>query len=162
MKRKYKHYGYNMCMRYTKYVMTKYIHSSIFLLNMQHWWKINSLKPMDICGNKWSRSVKLTQWFTTHPASCHFQPAITIVHANLATEYIKTDTRVDFQLLLYWSVNFKSEKCIWKIYLSNTPKYTSQIQIFHLVGFQIQVHIQIFAYLNTKTYLTPALTQGNT
>ena len=54
-------------------------------------------------------------------------------------------------------------KSVFKKYLSNTPKYTNQIQIqiqiFHLVGFQIQIQIQIFAYLNTNTntYLTPAL-----
>ena len=58
-------------------------------------------------------------------------------------------------------------KSVFEKYLSNTPKYANQIQIqiqiFHLVGFQIliQIQIQIFAYLNTNiytnTYLTPAL-----
>ena len=46
-------------------------------------------------------------------------------------------------------------KSVFEKYLSNTPKYINQIQIFHLVVFQIQ--IQIFAYLNTNMYLTPAL-----
>ena len=52
-------------------------------------------------------------------------------------------------------------KSVFEKYLSNTPKYTNQIQIqiFHLVSFQIQIQIQIFAYLNTNTntYLAPAL-----
>ena len=52
-------------------------------------------------------------------------------------------------------------KSVFEKYLSNTPKYANQIQIqiFHLVCFQIQIQIpiQIFAYLNTNTYLTPAL-----
>ena len=52
-------------------------------------------------------------------------------------------------------------KSVFEKYLSNTPKYANQIQIFHLVVFQIQIQIQIFAYLNTNTntYLTPALAQ---
>ena len=62
-------------------------------------------------------------------------------------------------------------KSVFEKYLSNTPKYTNQIQIqiqiFHYVGFQIQIQIQIqkFAYLNTNTntntYLTPALSSAN-
>ena len=68
--------------------------------------------------------------------------------------------------LLLVSLCIKVQKwSVFEKYLSNTPKYTNQIQIqiqiFHLVGFQIQIQIQIqiFAYLNTNTntYLTPAL-----
>ena len=50
-------------------------------------------------------------------------------------------------------------KSVFEKYLSNTPNKI-QIQIFDLVGFQIQkIQIQIFVYLNTNTntYLTPAL-----
>ena len=62
---------------------------------------------------------------------------------------------------MYQIVKMKS---VFEKYLSNTPKYTNQIQIqiFHLVGFQIQ--IQIYAYLNKKykyVFLTPALPFGD-
>ena len=61
-------------------------------------------------------------------------------------------------IIMYKSVKKKS---VFENYLSNTPKYANQIQIFHLVSFQIQIQIQIFVYLNTNTntntYLTPAL-----
>ena len=67
-----------------------------------------------------------------------------------------------FYVLLSLCINKSVKvKSVFEKYLSNKPKYASQIQIliFHLVGFQIQ--IQIFAYLNTNTntntYLTPAL-----
>ena len=53
----------------------------------------------------------------------------------------------DIFIIKYLRVKMRN---VFEKYLSNTPKYANQIQI----------QIQIFAYLNTNTHLTPALDEN--
>ena len=67
VKMKYKHYGCNMAMKYTKYVIITKSYAFMHILaqhatNIDCKGKLRSLKPRNyICGEKWSRSIDLAR-----------------------------------------------------------------------------------------------------